>query len=140
MWQKVQQFPQAFDDFSAGDRKFFVAKLLDPRNIFIDIGDGVGLAAGFNVRPRLDMVLHLLMFDRRLKGREPLFLEILAYYFRGLKLRRVTAMITADQPMTAKLLSRLGFTLEGTVRQAILRGGKYLDVLMYGMLSEELPS
>lgn len=139
LWEKVQQFPQVFDDFSAGKKEIFVQRLLAPNNIFLDIGDGLGVAAGFNVRPRLDAVIHLVMFDRRLRGREAVFLDIMRHFFDKLQLRRLTSIVTSDSPMTIRLAERLGFKEEGIIRQSVLRGGKYIDSHIYGMLKEELP-
>src|SRR2546422_430410 len=68
LWEKIQQFPQVFDDFSRGNKQMFINNLLSPTNIFVDISDGLGLAAGFGVRPRAGAVVHLVMFDRRLRG------------------------------------------------------------------------
>jgi len=139
LWEKVQQFPQVFDDFSKGKKEVFVERLLSPSNIFIDIGDGLGLAAGFNVRPRVDAIIHLVMFDRRLRGRESTFLEVMKHFFDKLQLRRMTSLVTQDSPMTIRLAERLGFKHEGTMRHSVLRGGQFLDTHIYGMLREELP-
>lgn len=138
LWGQIQQFPQVFDDFSAGKMDDFVGRLFNPYNIFVDIGPNKGLACGMGVRPGLDAVIHLVMFDRRLRGREPLFLDILSYFFRRLRLRRVTAMIAEDAATAIKLVQRLGFQQEGLLRRALLRGGKGLDVHVYGLLTEEL--
>ena len=103
----------------------------------MDIGPGKGLAAGFAVRPGLDAVLHLVMFDGRLRGREGLFREILEYYFKSLKLRRMTVMLSEDARTGIKLAERMGFKLEGTMRKSIKRDGKLFDTRIYGILYEE---
>jgi hypothetical protein len=134
----MNEFEIAWDDFSRGDFDGFVERLMRPDSIFVDIGPGIGLACGAGVRPRLDMVLHLVMFDRRLRGRESLLKEIIGYFFDKLQLRRVTCVIGEDAKTALKLVSRLGFVHEGTMRHAILRGGKYIDAQVFGMLKEEL--
>src|SRR5436190_5355235 len=85
LWEQVQQFPIIFDDFGKGDFKSFVAKLMSPSNGFVDIGPGLGLACLMNIRPRLDATVHVVMFDRKLRGREGIFKEILAYAFERLQ-------------------------------------------------------
>src|SRR5436309_2184785 len=95
LWELVQKFPIIFDDFGRGDYKAFIAKLTDPRNAFVDIGPGLGLACLMNIRPRLDATVHVVMFDRKLRGREGTFKEILAYAFEKLRLRRITAVISS---------------------------------------------
>jgi len=137
LWKALQDFPIVFDDFSKGNFNDFFAKLCSPYNIFVDIGPGKGLAAGFAVRPGLDAVLHLVMFDGRLRGREGLFREILEYYFKSLKLRRMTVMLSEDARTGIKLAERMGFRLEGTMRKSIKRDGKLFDTRIYGILYEE---
>lgn len=137
LWESLQEFPQLFDDYNKGNIDAFIGKLLSPENIFIDIGHGLGLAAGFGVRPRLDMILHLVMFDKRLKGREGLFRDIMDYYFKALKLRRMTAIIADDCKTAIKLVQRLGFTQEGKMAHSVMRNGQAIDSFIFGILSEE---
>jgi hypothetical protein len=138
LWDKISKFPMVFDDFSQGDSGAFIAKLTNPRNVFIDIGGGLGLAAGLNVRPGLDAMLHLVMFDRRLRGRELTFLQIMHYFFITLRLRRMTAVLADSAKTGIKLVQRLGFKHEGTMRGAILLSGEYVDAHIYGFLREEI--
>src|SRR6266403_299226 len=84
LWELVQKFPIIFDDFGRGNYKAFIAKLMDPHNAFVDIGPGLGLACLMGIRPRLDATVHVVMFDRKLRGRESTFKEILAYAFEKL--------------------------------------------------------
>jgi hypothetical protein len=137
LWNDLQEFPQLFDDYNKGNADAFIGKLLSPENIFIDIGHGLGLAAGFGVRPKLDMILHLVMFDKRLKGREGLFRDIMGYYFRALKLQRMTAIIADDCKTAIKLVQRLGFTQEGKMAKSVMRNGVAIDSYIYGILREE---
>lgn len=138
LWLKMKDFPAAFDDFSSGDFDAFFRQLTSPRNVFLDIGDGRGLACGTNVRPRMDAALHLIMFDRRLRGREELFLEIIRAMFGQFRLRRMTAILANTARTGIKLVERLGFKHEGVMREAMLIDGKYVDVHVYGILREEV--
>lgn len=140
LWEKMQEFPMLFDDFGRGNFDQYMAKMFSPANIFIDIEHGLGLAAGMSIRPRLDCVLHLVMFDRRLRGRESLFLEIMSHFFKRLELRRMTAIIADDCRTALNLVQRLGFKEEGNMRNAMLKEGKYVDVHIYGILAEEMAS
>jgi hypothetical protein len=138
LWESLQKFPYVFDDFGKGNFDDFMARLLNPTNVFINIGPGLGIGAGFAVRPGLDALLHIIMFDGRLRGREALFLEIMGYFFRRLRLRRMTTMIVEGNRTAIKLAERLGFTLEGTMRGAARNAeGGTVDVHIYGILREE---
>src|SRR6516165_10843295 len=112
IWEQVQRFPIIFDDFGKGNKKAFFDKLMNPANGFVDIGPGKGIACLFNIRPRLDANCHIVMFDRKLKGREPLLKQVLAYAFSVLCLRRLTAWISEDAYLASALAERLGFRLE----------------------------
>lgn len=138
LWEQCLRFPIIFDDFGKNNKKAYLAKLYDPRNMFMDIGPGLGLGCVMGIKPRLDALIHIVMFDRRLKGREPLFKEMLAYTFNTFQLRRLTAMISEDAVMAEALAKRMGFTHEGTMRKAMLREGRYVDIEIYGLLREEL--
>lgn len=138
LWEQMQRFPIVFDDFSKGNYENFLSKFFVPSNVFIDIGPNLGLAAGFATKPGLDSVLHLVMFDRRLRGREETFKEIMGYFFDKLKLRRMTAMIADDAIFAKRLVMRLGFKEEGCMRKSILRDGEFKDTYVYGILREEM--
>jgi hypothetical protein len=138
LWEKFQEFPQAFDDLTLGDYNRFMRVLMDPANVFYEIGDELGLASAMQVRPRLDAVIHLTMFDRRLRGREQTFLEILDDLFTRAKLARVTAAVHEDRATARKLVERIGFTYEGTLTRAALRDGNYVNIDIYSLLKEEL--
>lgn len=139
LWEKIQSFPEMFDDLSRKDSNAFMERLMDRNSLYWEIGDEVGLATATHIRPRVDAIVHLIMFDRRLRGREGILKEILADLFQLAQLRRVTAITPTDRtPTTRKLLERLGFVREGVMRDALLVDGKYFNLDVYGMLREEL--
>lgn len=138
LWQKFSAFPVTADDFTKGSKQVFVDSLLQPNNIFYEIGDELGLASATCVRPNMDALVHLVMFDKRLRGRERLFTDILTELFIRCRLHRCTAVVCETQATARKLLVRLGFVQEGVMRQATLRNGEYLDLYVYGLSRVEL--
>jgi len=69
-------------------------------------------------------------------GKEAIRL-IVDYGFLNVGLERIVAQTSAPNIASQKSFERLGFTLEGTMRQAEYFGGKRYDQLHYGMLAEE---
>jgi RimJ/RimL family protein N-acetyltransferase len=138
LWEKFQRFPIAFDDFTKGNKNEFIKMLLAPDSVFYEVGDEIGITAAVSIRIGLDAIIHVIMFDRRLRGRERIFLEMIADVMIRARLRRVTAAIPEDRHTARKLAERTGFTHEGTLRKATIRDGQYLDVGIYGLLREEL--
>ena len=138
LWEKFKQFPVMFDDLTKGDYNLYINALMSPNSLFYEIGDEVGIAAATNINLRVDAVVHLIMFDRRLRGREEVILEILDDVFTRGRLARVTAAFPANRTTTRKLVERLGFAHEGTLRNGMLIDGLYEDVIIYGLLREEM--
>lgn len=138
LWEKFQQFPVAFDDFTRGNYDYFVRTMFAPDSMIYEIGDELGIGSATNVVPSLDAMIHLIMFDRRLKGREPVFFDILDDIFRRANLQRVTCAYPANRETGIKLIERMGFTLEGTLRKSRLHEGEYIDVHVYGLLRKEM--
>lgn len=59
------------------------------------------------------------------------------YAFNELNLNRIEGSVMADNRQAMALNRLIGYTVEGTMRQAVYRGGEYHDVLMLGMLKED---
>ena len=62
---------------------------------------------------------------------------ILTFAFTQLGLHRVEATPFADNPSSNRLLLRLGFTYEGSLRERHYFRGRFLDQLCFGLLREE---
>ena len=62
---------------------------------------------------------------------------ILTFAFNDLGLHRVEATPFADNPPSQSLLLRLGFVLEGTLRQRHFFRDHYKDQLYFGLLKDE---
>jgi RimJ/RimL family protein N-acetyltransferase len=62
---------------------------------------------------------------------------LINYGFDYLGLRRVNLSVLADNAAALALYGKLGFVREGVERQAVLRGGKYLDVIHLAVFAEE---
>jgi RimJ/RimL family protein N-acetyltransferase len=56
--------------------------------------------------------------------------------FDELGAHRVLELILADNAAARKVVERLGFELEGTMRRHVRRGDRLLDVAVYGLLPE----
>lgn len=54
--------------------------------------------------------------------------------FKKLKLTRVWAMISSDNPASGRVLEKAGYKLEGIMRKSIYKKGKCFNQLMYGVI------
>src|SRR4029077_15853247 len=141
LWAQMRQYPQVFDDVIPRTFEAFKDGMMAPTNQFYEFLQGedtIGLAAATQVRVRLDANMHLVLFDRRLRGREDVIKAAMLDFARRAQLRRMTVSLPEDNKTAIKLVQRLGYKLEGVMRKAHLRDGIYRDYHIYGILGEEL--
>lgn len=62
---------------------------------------------------------------------------IIEYGWQNLKLNRIEADVVCGNITTLHILEKLGFKREGTMRQRLLKGGKYYDVCLLGLLRSD---
>jgi RimJ/RimL family protein N-acetyltransferase len=58
--------------------------------------------------------------------------------FTTLRMHRIHANVYAFNPRSARVLRKLGFRLEGRAREHHRDGGRWVDVLRFGLLAAEL--
>ena len=63
--------------------------------------------------------------------------KVIEIGFQVIKLNRIEAFSFSDNQISNKLLEKVGFSLEGELRQESLMIGKYRNTKVYGFLSEE---
>lgn len=109
---------------------------LHPENTFIghQIGDKLATAAAFsNYRPDTDIEITVATEGKGLKSAMGLIREVFVYVFEQSNCRRCTARIRADNEKSIKLVTRLGFKVEGRLRQ----GFGDTDALVFGLLRDD---
>lgn len=62
---------------------------------------------------------------------------ILEYGFNALGLNRIYLFTEVENIAAQKLFERVGFKNEGTARGDVIRGGKYMNRIMYGILKDD---
>jgi RimJ/RimL family protein N-acetyltransferase len=62
---------------------------------------------------------------------------LLDFAFNKLRLTRVTTYYREDNRISAKLVARAAFKIEGTMRKSWFVNGKHLDMIMAGVLQED---
>ena len=63
--------------------------------------------------------------------------EILNYGFNEMNLNRVEGFVESSNASCKKAIEKLGFHLEGTMRDTEMKAGKYINVDVYRMLKRE---
>jgi len=65
---------------------------------------------------------------------------VITHMFRELDLNRVEIHCVTANEKSSAIPKRLGFTLEGTLREGELCGGRYRDLRVFGMLKKDWPA
>lgn len=137
LWESIMQLPAATaHEPQFKSMKAFVEALSQPRNLFYEVGEGLGLVTILDVEPRLTGSLKATFFDRKLRGKEQVVQEIARSVFDELKLERLTAYEPSRRETTCNFLMRCGFKLEGVLRRGY-RDGNVSDLCVFGLLARE---
>ena len=139
---------QLYKDVYDKDASFYEAVLSDPSQIVFMImandgsTDPVGLVRLFNIHQSEGYAgIETILAERRprWRGYGVQASRLMAYYGADvLGLRRIEAKAYEYNPLSVNTLKRNGFTHEGTLRKASWRDGRYWDILVFGVLREEL--
>lgn len=62
---------------------------------------------------------------------------IIGFGFTRMKLHRVEADVSAENPASARVLEKLGFKFEGRLREQYWDWGEFHDLLLYSLLARE---
>jgi ribosomal-protein-alanine N-acetyltransferase len=139
---------QVYKDVYERDPSFYDAVLVDTTQIVLIImcNDGapepIGLVRLFNIHQSEGYAgIETIVGDRRprWRGLGVQASRLMAYYgVDVLGLRRIEAKAYEYNPLSINTLKRNGFTHEGTLRKASWRDGRYWDILVFGLLRDEL--
>lgn len=142
IWADINSIRILLDDDEREDERLLLRLLNQPRNVFLEIMNGdesAGLLMFLNVIPGGNCVFRPMVFDRALKGKEPVMLAGIKQVFQMASLARMTTYTPQDRRAEAKFLPRLGFKHEGRLRRFVTRFSRIVDVHVFGLLPEEVP-
>lgn len=148
MWMKTKEFRTLFSDEINGDFKKFCEVILSAddcgKNVYANglfwvIDDFVGIYYMSHIVPSIEARVHYTFFDRRHTGRENLTKAILKYVIHRYKFRRLSVEVpTYASKHTFAFVEQLGFQREGRKRRCIFYKEEWRDVILYGILAEEI--
>ncbi len=139
---------QLYRDVYENDPSFFEAVLTDTTQIVLIVmanagfPDPIGLVRLFNIHQSEGYAgIETVMGDFRAarRGYGVQASRLMGYYgVDTLGLRRLEAKAYEYNALSINTLKRNGFTHEGTLRKATLRDGRYWDIMIFGILRDEI--
>jgi len=149
-WEKARVYRTLFNQEIRKNYDVFLNLILrrgltedsiEPTGLFWRVDPNfVGVFYMTNITPEQDAQAHYTFFDGRHRGRVDLCKQMLGYVFNRYNLRRLTVEIPlyATEKTHNFVSKSLGFRKEGRKRKAILFDNEWFDVIVYGLLREEV--
>lgn len=150
-WQKSSKYPTLFNAEVRADLNKFLsifsgqdsAGKIYGKGLFwrIDTKEDplVGVFYMMDIFHPVEATVHFSFFDGRVKGRSPLAKELIKFVFEEYGFRRLNAALPVYVAKASfQFVEDLGFQKEGRKRRAVEFDHKYFDVVLYGMLKEDI--
>lgn len=145
MWEQLQQFRTLFSDLTKGDLDNFLRYVGQETTLWLEIWEEkqaknpelIGLFMCENLHHIVDIDAHVLFFDRDVSGRTSVCKAIASWLFATLPIQRITVQPSQLAYAAIRLVRNMGFKQEGKKRQALLLGGKWVDVYIFGLTRQE---
>lgn len=139
---------QLYQDVYENDPSFFDAVLTDTTQIVLIVmanerfREPIGFVRLFNIHQSEGYAgIETVIGERRTarRGYGVQASRLMGYYgVDTLGLRRLEAKAYEYNALSINTLKRNGFTHEGTLRKATLRDGRYWDIMIFGILRDEI--
>lgn len=145
LWEKARQHRVIFTEDVNGDFKRFMETFVSEENgelrahgLFWVIDDFVGVYYMTHIN-EIEARVHYSFFDGRHRGRQELTKEMLRYAFKRFGFWRLNTEIPVSASRhTFSFARQIGFKEEGRKRAAAEYQGKRFDVILFGILREEI--
>lgn len=137
--KELEKRPYMFTDSARENVKLTIATLLEtPLTQFYDIMDGGGVFWLNPVFPGVSGTCHVLLWAKDALGKPELGMIAMFDAFVRFNLNRLQAFIPAFNRLACRYAEACGMMHEGTMRRAMVIGGKIVDVNVYALLKEEI--
>jgi len=141
LWDMLCRHKTLFSDLTRGDVGNYVRLLIQPHTYWLEIcdeNDLVGIIYFDSFDEVVDIRGHMVFFDRKPAEKVELCRLVVQYMFENFAINRITVPVPALYHATARLMKKLGLTHEGTMRDKMLIGGRWHDVLIFGITRREV--
>lgn len=141
LWKMLQKYKTLFSDLTRGKAEDFVQTITDSNSLWFEVVEYdviVGVIYFNEMSKVVDCSGHMVFFDRSPSEKVDVCKEMARWMFANFPLHRITVSPPTLYHATVRLLEKIGFKREGTLRQSVLIGGKWNDQAVYGLLRSEV--
>lgn len=141
IWAQLKRFRTLFSDLTKGDLENFIRYISSRDTLWLEVYKGkelVGIVTLEGMHKIIDVNAHVLYLDRDLADKVEVSKKIISWLFENFPFQRISVEVPEMYYATSRLVMNLGFRKEGKKRQAVLMGGKWLDVYLFGLIRSEV--
>ncbi len=143
LWIEYSKHDTLFSDYTLGRVEPFLDILLAPNAIVVEVYSideetPIGSMMLTRILVDFDALAHFTLWNGRVRGKEPLFLEMMRMMMDEFRLHRISVEATGFSKGLLRMIERLGFSHEGTRREGSIHRDTWVDLEMYGILRSEL--
>ena len=137
LWEAVKDLDGLFSDETRGDPVAFWENMLKDA-IVLETDDGGGILTLSSLKPGLRAEAHFTFWDHRLSPRVELIRSCLVWAFLNFDLYRIEVFIPAMGHTLRRVLKKIGFKEEGTLRNRSWYKGQLIDAIILAVLREDI--
>lgn len=143
LWEQLKQHRTLFSDITRGDIENFIGYVTNKDTLWLEIykeKELIGIIMLENMHQIVDADAHVLFLEAHpaLTEKIPICKATISWLFSSFPLQRLTVQVPALYRATGRLVASLGFKQEGKKRQAVLIGGRWIDVYIFGLIRSEV--
>lgn len=141
MWELIQRHRSLFSDITRGNKGALLSILNDQSSMWFEIIEAdviVGFVYFNELHQVTDCNAHMVFLDRRPAEKAAVCRQLTKWMFQKFPLHRMTVTPPVIYYGTVRLVERIGFRREGTKRESVLMGGRWLDQAMLGITRAEV--
>ncbi len=143
LWIESSRHDTLFSDHTRGKVEPFLDVLFASNAIVAEVYDiseelPIGSMMMNRIIRNFDGLAHFTLWSGKVRGKEPLFLEMMRMWMGEFNLRRLSIEVVGHGKGLIRMIERLGFQHEGTRREGSIHKDVWIDLEMYGILESEL--
>ncbi len=138
LWKKAKVYSSIFtDEMLDGGVHLFCEMLLNKNTVTVEIKGGLLILQ--NIIHGLRGEVHFILWDSKLSSKAMLMKELLLWAFLSFELERIETFVASYARAIMRFLERkLGFQMEGVMRNRVRNKGELTDLYVYSILKSEV--
>lgn len=145
LWSQAGKYSFLFSDLTLGDEQEFQRKILSPSVVICSItlrdrlGDeDIGIVYADEIHIGWAARAHYFFWDKIQSGRHRILLEMCRWFMDAFGLHRLDIEIMQYAYSALRRMHKMGVMIEGRKREAVLSKGRWVDLMTFGILRDDL--